>query len=111
MDERLLDADGCCPSCGDPDLQEFERSVASYSETYYSEFEKAREHPDRVFGVVPEPRGRANGYDQTCPRCGQGTDRLVGLTHRGGDTRYVCEDCEQDGRAGDRSFWHWFHKE
>jgi hypothetical protein len=101
VDVRLLDADGCCPSCGDPVLADFEREYAAYQETYRPPVEREPVHED----------AHDTGYSQACPRCGQGTDRLLGVTHRGGGTRYVCEDCRRDAFAADRSFWHWFHKE
>lgn len=102
VDERLLNGDGYCPSCADPDLTEFERDYDAHLETY-------KPIPERSYAYA-EP-AEDSGYNQTCPRCGQGTDRLVGVTHRNGATRYVCEDCQRAARTSDASFWHWFHKE
>jgi hypothetical protein len=98
VDERLLNADGVCPSCADPDNADFERHYGAYLETYKS-------HSER------RSRSAVASYEDACLRCGQTAERTVGVTHRNGGTRYVCEDCQGDALSGDRSFWHWFHKE
>src|SRR4051794_13164524 len=101
MPEHALDDDGFCPNCSDPDLSQFEQAVAAYSRTYHPE-EYHRDDDDDYGG----------GYGgQSCPRCGAVVDRLVGVSGRSGPTRYVCEDCQRDARASDRSFWHWYWKE
>lgn len=100
--ESALDSDGCCPRCADPDMREFERAYQEHLDSYYPASERE---------VAYDGEQVASSYDEACPRCGQETDRLIGVTHRNGETRYVCEDCRGDALSGDRSFWHWFHKE
>jgi predicted Zn-ribbon and HTH transcriptional regulator len=88
VEEDELDWEGVCPGCVDV---------------------------SRFTGYAPESdEPHADDVDedlQTCPRCGQSTHRLLGVTHNTGGTRDVCPECRSEALAGDRSFWHWFHKE
>ena len=97
FNEEELDADGVCPSCRDPSLAEFERSYRQYRSTY--DYRAS-------LGADADPADDL----QTCPRCGNTVDRLLGVTGRGG-TRSVCVDCRSDALSSDRSFWRWYWRE
>lgn len=98
VDERMLSEEGYCPTCADPDLTVFRHDLAAYQATYTPPLDRQPTY-ERSQGPIAA----------LCPHCQQDSNALVGVRHRNGRTRYVCEDCRRDALAGDHSFWHWFH--